>query len=37
VKNPWPLVRYITKIKNLEENIFSSDEKGLGEDSSRIL
>jgi hypothetical protein len=31
-------VRYITKMKNLEDDISSSDEKELGEeDSSRTL
>jgi hypothetical protein len=31
------LVRYITKMKNLEDDISSSGEKELGEDSSRTL
>jgi hypothetical protein len=30
-------MRYIIKVKNLKENIFSSGEKGFGEDSSRTL
>jgi hypothetical protein len=30
-------VKYITKVINLEENIFSSDEKELGDDLSRTL
>jgi hypothetical protein len=37
VKNSWPLVRYITKVKNLEEGISSSDEKRLGDDLLRKL
>jgi hypothetical protein len=30
-------VRYITKVKNLEEAISLNGEKGFGEDSSRTL
>jgi hypothetical protein len=33
VKNSWSLVRYIIKVKNLEESISSGDEKDLGEKS----
>jgi hypothetical protein len=29
VKNSWSLVRYIIKVKNLEESISSGDEKDL--------
>jgi hypothetical protein len=32
VKNSWSLVKYITKVKNLEESISSSGEKRLDED-----
>jgi hypothetical protein len=29
MKNSWSLVKYITKVKNLEASISSSGEKGL--------
>jgi hypothetical protein len=37
MKNSWSLVKYITKVKNLEASISSSDEKRLGKDSSRTM
>ena len=37
MKNYWSLVRYITKVKILEEGVSSSGEKEFGEDSSRTL
>ena len=35
MKNSWPLVRYIIKVKNFKEGISSSDEKKLDGDLSR--
>jgi hypothetical protein len=37
VKNSWSLVRYLTKVKNLEEGISLDGEKGLGEDLAMTL
>ena len=37
MKNSWPLVRYIIKVKNFKEGISSSDEKRLGDDLLRTL
>jgi hypothetical protein len=37
VKNSWSLVRHITKVKNLEEGISLSGEKGIDENSLKTL